>query len=200
MTETTLYLLRHVRSETDLSRPEPEWPLSELGRRQAAALCPVLEQRGISRIVSSPFDRAKATVAPFARASGLPVEIDEDWRERKLKSEFSENWRELLEQSWNDFSLTLSNGESSAGCQERVVTAGRRAVERWPGETILAASHGNAIALFLNHLDPAFGFEAWAAMGNPELYRIRHREGGFRWDREWEVDLAAVREPPPDRD
>lgn len=40
------------------------------------------------------------------------------------------------------------------------------------GQHVLIASHGNAIGLYLNHLDPAFGFEAWRAMRMPDLYAV----------------------------
>jgi 8-oxo-dGTP diphosphatase len=51
-------------------------PLDERGRRQALALRD-LAQRGVSRIVSSPYRRCVETVEPLADMLGLPVELDD---------------------------------------------------------------------------------------------------------------------------
>ena len=39
--------------------------------------------------------------------------------------------------------------------------------------TLLVSSHGNAISLYLHHLDPDVGFTDWQAMRKPDLYGIR---------------------------
>ena len=54
-----------------------------------------------------------------------------------------------------------------------------------PRKTLLVSSHGNAIALFLNYLQPSFGYDDWAAMKNPDLFRIEASAGKFAWDRSW---------------
>ncbi len=36
----------------------------------------------------------------------------------------------------------------------------------------LAASHGNLISAVLRAADPAFGFEAWRALRNPDLFEV----------------------------
>jgi 8-oxo-dGTP diphosphatase len=51
-------------------------PLDDRGRRQALALRE-LAQRGVSRIVSSPYLRCVETVEPLAEALGLAVELNE---------------------------------------------------------------------------------------------------------------------------
>jgi probable phosphoglycerate mutase len=52
-------------------------PLTERGLAQARALRPSLE--GVTRVVSSPLDRARSTAE--ALGTGLPVEVDERWVE-----------------------------------------------------------------------------------------------------------------------
>lgn len=56
----------------DLARP-----VSELGRRQAESLVPLLDGRRISRVVSSRAARAVQTVEPLAAHHAVPVERDE---------------------------------------------------------------------------------------------------------------------------
>jgi len=52
-------------------------PLDEGGYAQALALADALAERGIARVVSSPYVRCVETVEPLAAALGLAVELDE---------------------------------------------------------------------------------------------------------------------------
>jgi broad specificity phosphatase PhoE len=52
---TVLYLVRHAESLPSDELPEPQWPLSERGRRQAEALREVLNGLGVGAIYSSPY-------------------------------------------------------------------------------------------------------------------------------------------------
>jgi|APSaa5957512622_1039677.scaffolds.fasta_scaffold06404_2 2,3-bisphosphoglycerate-dependent phosphoglycerate mutase len=182
MTTTTLFLLRHAESAPSADLPEPEWPLSPTGEEQALSLCDILPTLKIDHIYSSPYPRAVATAAPFAERAGLTVDIAPDLRERKLVEGFVDDWLETLEKSWTDFSFARPNCESSAACQERVDRCIADLVEKHPGETLLLSSHGNAIGLYLNSLDPAYGFAQWRQMRNPDLFRILYREIGPIWD------------------
>src|SRR5688572_21382147 len=66
---TLLYLARHCQS----SGQEPDAPLTALGRQQADQLGAWLLPRGIVRIVSSPYLRARQSVEPLARQLGIAV-------------------------------------------------------------------------------------------------------------------------------
>lgn len=46
-------------------------PLTEIGRSQAAALVPVLSAFGVAEVVTSPWTRCCATVAPYVEAAGI---------------------------------------------------------------------------------------------------------------------------------
>jgi len=121
-----------------------------------------------------------ATVRPLAADRDLPIRTDSRLRERKLTDRWLDDHTEALRRVWDDFSLTLPGGESSAACQRRV---GAALDDLWSrhddGERVLASSHGNAIGLCLNRLDPSFGFEAWTEMRNPDLFAV----DGDRWRR-----------------
>lgn len=56
-------------------------PLDRRGRRQAAALVALLAPYGVTRVVTSPYARCVQTVAPLARALGLPLEEREELAE-----------------------------------------------------------------------------------------------------------------------
>ena len=76
MPDTTPYLIvRHTRAT-----PRHDWtgddrfrPLDEKGRKQALALIPLLDAFGVRQLTSSSSERCRQTLAPYARAAGLPV-------------------------------------------------------------------------------------------------------------------------------
>jgi len=45
--------------------------------------------------------------------------------------------------------------------------------------------HGNLLALMLQKLDPAFGFEQWQGMTNPDVFRITFPSG--HWEQVWQL-------------
>ena len=75
----TSVLLRHASAgdRDHWEGPDELRPLDERGRRQAAELVELLRSFGLRRVVSSPYVRCVDTVAPLARALGVPVEEDE---------------------------------------------------------------------------------------------------------------------------
>lgn len=177
------YLLRHAESAPSRDLVEADWPLSRRGEDQAQALAPALAALGLTLLVSSPYLRAQQTVAPFARRAGLVIRIDPDLRERKLTEGMDDEWESLVRRAWADLSFQAPGGESGRECQRRVAACIWRWLSAHPGETLLFSSHGNAIGLFLNLLDPAFGFDQWRAMRNPHLFRFGFQAGQIAWDR-----------------
>ena len=176
-------LIRHAESQPNPNLPESEWPLSPAGQLQAEALIRPLEKQGAEVLYSSPFRRAIDTIKPFARAAGLPISIKRSLRERKLTSGFHPGWKELIRKAWDDLEFKSPGGESGLDCQARMRTRVDSLAARNPGRTIVVASHGNAIALYLNSLDNSFGWEAWAAMKNPDVFCVEYRSAGSPvWD------------------
>ena len=173
---TKLLLIRHAESAPDRDLPEPEWPLSPEGERQAEAL---VQSLNVDRLFSSPYPRAIATLAPTAERLGLTIETVSDLRERKLSEGVLTDWRASLQRTWEDFDFALPGGESSRICQIRVVNALNQLARDNEGSTIAAASHGNAIALFLHHLNPGFGFDEWEAMQNPHVFELEFSLSGW---------------------
>jgi len=187
---TTIYLLRHAQSEPDRTQPEHGWPLSARGAEQARRLVAALAHLPLDRFVSSPYRRAIDTIAPIAGARGASIAIEADLRERTLTTGHAENWDAMLRASWADFALAHPGGESGLACQARVASCLARLAARHAGERLLVASHGNAIALFLNAIDGSVGYAEWRAMRNPDLFRIEWKPSAFSWDRAFAVPLA----------
>lgn len=172
-----IYLLRHAESTVSPDEPESDWPLNETGRGQAQSLVDRLSACRIDAIYSSPYRRAVETIRPLAEARDLPIRTDDRLRERELTDQWLDDHMEALRRVWDDFSLTLPGGESSAECQRRVVEAvGDLRAHHEPDARVLVCSHGNAIALYLNHLDPSVGFAEWKALRNPDLIAVQENQ------------------------
>ena len=180
---TTLYLIRHAQSLPYPHLAEPDWALSPRGEDQARELVRILQPLGIRHLYCSPYRRCRATLAPFAREAEIDVVLDPGLRERRIAAVWMSDFRDVWRSSWADFSYQVEGGESSWTCRERIAAAVEAIVARHPGETIGLGSHGNAIALFVNYVDPAFGLVEASAVRTPEILKVVHHAGRFSWDR-----------------
>jgi 2,3-bisphosphoglycerate-dependent phosphoglycerate mutase len=163
---------------------EPEAPLTPAGEEQATVLAHFLADKGVRRILSSPFKRALDSATPLADALGLPIEIDHRLAERKLGHVEDGDWLSALHRSFENPDLCLPTGESSTAAQLR----GRSAVDdALAALTVPTAvfSHGNLISLIANSFDNAFGFEFWASLSNPDVWSLRDATSSPRLDRLW---------------
>jgi len=163
-----LLLLRHGQSAWNAAGRWQGWadpPLSELGRRQAAAAVTRLRDHGFDAVVSSDLMRARESADVLAAGLGLAApEVDADLRERDIgawtgctTAEILERWPGQLE-AWRDGKLTAPpGGESHARLVERVT----RAVERLAAtdtagsdraSAVLVVTHGGVIRTLERHL------------------------------------------------
>ena len=87
---TRLYLSRHGENRANLegvlSHRVVDHPLTDRGRRQAAALAEWLAQRGTSAVYSSPLKRAMETASVVSERVGAPVFTREGLREVNVGS------------------------------------------------------------------------------------------------------------------
>jgi broad specificity phosphatase PhoE len=77
---TVVHLLRHGEVDNPkgiLYGRLPGYRLSPLGRRMAATVAEWFADRDVTRLVSSPLERAQETAAPLAETLKLPVDIDD---------------------------------------------------------------------------------------------------------------------------
>ncbi|TNE58046.1 MAG: histidine phosphatase family protein [Alphaproteobacteria bacterium] len=171
---TTLYLLRHAESIFDPAIPESDWILSENGEAAAHRWVPRLKTLGVTRIYSSPFLRCQNTVAPFAAASGIVVELHPDLRERNLGGfiEDPSDFFATMERLWNDRELRYLSGETGAEVTNRIYETLGELARHHAGETLLVSSHGQALSHFLRCIDPGVDFNFWKEMKNPDLFKV----------------------------
>jgi 2,3-bisphosphoglycerate-dependent phosphoglycerate mutase len=180
--KTTLYFIRHAQCSPSPNIHHSQWPLSETGKIQARRLTALLHSLEIQKLFSSPFDRCLETIDHFKVEANLDVAVNEDLRERLIENGISHMESPAIwKKSWEDFNFAIPECESSLEAQARFVAAVKRIVETHHGMTIGISSHGNVIALFLNHLDPSFKREHAERIRNPDVIKLTFEENSFVW-------------------
>lgn len=153
---TTVYFVRHAQpnydNHNDLTRE-----LTEKGLADRKLVTAYLTDKNIHAVYSSPFHRSIDTVKDFADAKGLPITIEEDFRERRIDSVWIEDFNAFCARQWADFTYKLSDGESLGEVQTRNIAALERVLTKHEGKNIVIGSHGTALSTIVNFYDPSFG-------------------------------------------
>jgi probable phosphomutase (TIGR03848 family) len=165
----TVVLVRHGRSTANtagiLAGRTPGVNLDDYGQGQAAAISDRLAGTRFDRLISSPLERCRQTLAPFSASSGLPVEIDDrfaevdygDWAGRELKDLGAEPlWRTVQQ---HPSAAVFPGGEGLAAVSARAAAAirdirgsavhNRRQNQTQENQTVLVCSHGDVIKSIL---------------------------------------------------
>lgn len=164
---STLLLIRHCRTTGSL----PDTPLSEAGAQAAQALVARLRELAVDAVYSSPYERAQATVRPFANAAGLSIGLDDRLRERVLSDRDLEDRWDHVRRSFADLDYRAPGGESLHETQHRAIAALAdiaAAGHRLPA----VSSHRNLVSSVLRSIDPAFGFEQMLQLRTPDLFEV----------------------------
>ena len=157
-------IVRHGQSkanETGYLYGSFETPLSDLGRRQADAVCRhILGAYKVDAVYSSPLSRAYDTVKGVAEALDLPIIVENDLREVNvgkweglpysiIKRDYEEWYR-----AWaTDTGVTTPpDGESMAQVQERIIPKLKEIAEKEDGKTVVIGIHAAAIRAIQCHV------------------------------------------------
>jgi broad specificity phosphatase PhoE len=137
-----LLLVRHGQTDANergLLQGRIDLPLSDLGRRQAAALTRILPASG--RVIASPLTRAVET----ARAFGRPVSLDERWIELDYGEYDGRSIAEVPESLWREWrrdpEFVPGGGESLRMLGQRVRDACDELVEEATETDVVVVSH-----------------------------------------------------------
>lgn len=173
-------LIRHCQTTSQL----PGAPLTALGEQQATALVPWLRDRGVDHVVSSPYARAVASIRPYAEATGLALNVDERLHERVLAPRSIDHWREVIRRAYVDPDHAEPGGESGRDVLRRTAAAIDAVLDA--GHRLPAiVGHGHSLSLYLQSIDPGFGFDEHAAMTNPDAFEVERTPAGLRFARVW---------------
>jgi 2,3-bisphosphoglycerate-dependent phosphoglycerate mutase len=148
---TNIYFVRHANSS--YTSDELNRPLSEKGLRDAKKATELLSNKNITYVISSPYKRAMQTVEGTASYFGLPVLLDEGFRERKIADSSVENFGEVILKYWGNFDFFLPGGETGYIAQERGVQSLKSVLNKYSGENIVIGTHGNIMVLIMNYYD-----------------------------------------------
>ncbi|UYP07276.1 histidine phosphatase family protein [Priestia megaterium] len=180
----TFILVRHCKAEGQ----EEGAILTEEGKKEAINLITYLNKVNckITKIISSPYERAVKTIEPYAKEVGLSIQIDNRLSERRLSNKSITNWLELLKQTFDDIDLVIEGGESTREATERAINLIREEIEYSKEQNTLLVTHGNLMSLILRYFDESFGFNEWANLTNPDVYRVDIEDNQINIKRLWD--------------
>lgn len=157
--KTTVYLIRHAESDHAV-RDAKIRPLTEKGLKDAGKLPDFFDGICVSRIFSSPYLRAVQTVTPLSEKRNLPIQTDERMREwmggRPFPHEIFEN---RMREMFTDETSTNGGAESLRALKKRTREFIMHLLTRFPGETIVVASHALAITASVQNFDQSIGID-----------------------------------------
>lgn len=151
---TTILFVRHAAHDLldrVLVGRMPDVPLSIEGFEQAHRLARQLGEQNISRVHTSPRERAIQTASAIARAASVPLEISFALDEVDVGAWTGLSFEELAHDgSWNFWNMLRSiarppEGESMSEVQERIARYLARLHAAHPGERIVLVSHAEVI-------------------------------------------------------
>ena len=151
----TIYFVRHCQSDNTVHEDRVR-PLTEKGMRDAMRVTEYFREIRVDRVVSSPYKRAMDTVSGVAHAHGLPVDTDDDLRERAVGG-WVEDFDAFAGAQWADMDHALPGGESL----NTVIMRSKNALKRLlndPSDTTVVGTHGTALCALLHALDDGFGY------------------------------------------
>ncbi|MFZ5923329.1 MAG: histidine phosphatase family protein [Chloroflexota bacterium] len=196
MTEPTytITFLRHGESVGNAEgryQGQTDFPLTDLGRRQARALGDrwLSEGRAFDKIIASPLPRARETAEIIAAALGLDVETDplwmeranglmaglkhEDIRARDLEAPFLHPYLRVGQTGESELELYLRAGRGIQGLLDR------------PPERYLVVSHGallNKTLMVILGIPVQANFQgASFSFGNTAFADFTYTPSGHRW-------------------
>ncbi|MBO1578536.1 histidine phosphatase family protein [Bacillus sp. XF8] len=171
---THIYFIRHAHST--YTPEERERPLSEKGRNDAQTVTDLLKGEKIDVVISSPYKRATQTIQGVADQFELPVQIEEDLRERLLSKEPVEDFEEAIMKVWGNPVFSFEGGESNNVAQKRGVTCIQSILKQHEGKNIVIGTHGNIMVLIMNYFDSKYDLHFWKELEMPDIYNLTFNE------------------------
>lgn len=158
---TTIYFVRHAEPNYD-HRDDFSRELTPKGVAQSENLIYVFKDIDIDLFFSSPYKRAVDTIYPLAKHRQKDIEINDDFRERKI-GKWVDDFDEFSQRQWQDFDYHLTNGESLNDVQKRNIVALQTLLNTHPKKTVVIGTHGTALSTIMNYYYPNFGFDDFYA-------------------------------------
>jgi broad specificity phosphatase PhoE len=185
MRATTIYLVRHAHADWQHDEARP---LSEAGLKASQVVSTLLSALPITAIYSSPARRSVETVTPLADRLRIRPELVHDLRERELPVAPSGEFDRIVADTWRSPESATAGAESNVNAQSRGLAAVRSILTRHVGQHVVVSTHGTLLALILNGLDSAFGYDFWRRLSSPDVFRLEFEGTAMtRVERIWDL-------------
>ena len=151
-----IYIVRHGQSLGNLKggfAGRLDYPLSELGHKQARLTADFLKNTHIEAVISSTLSRAMDTAGPIAADRGLDIIPDPDFMEMNFgdwegmtTGEVDEHYNGAFT-AWKTemYKTVCPGGESTMECYNRAINALKDVVKDYEGKDICITTHGAVI-------------------------------------------------------
>lgn len=154
---TIIYFVRHAEPNYK-NKDDSTRELSSKGLEDRKLVTEFLNDKNINIVLSSPYKRAIDTIKDFADVKGLKIRIIEDFKERRITSEWIEDFNGFTKKQWEDFNYKFSDGESLSEVQVRNITALKQVLKEYSGQNIAIGTHGTALSTIINYFDKSFSY------------------------------------------
>ena len=180
-----LIFVRHGESEGNRDRcftHSTEVPLTDRGREQARAAAQEIRARfAPTRVIASPFARARETGEIIAAALALPIDIEPAVRVQHLGRLMGQPYDSVLKDPTFDparrWEWRPPGGESLMEVQSRVVPALDRLARRHAGHEIVVVAHAGVMMATWAHLTGSW--ESVPRIPNAGIVVVEHDDGAY---------------------
>lgn len=169
--ETIIYLVRHAES-IYAEGNERNRGLTEEGEKHALFVRGLLEGEGVEAFISSPYERAIATLRPAAEQEDRKITLYENLRERAMGHFEPEAFLDAKRRLYAEKNLNYPGGESSRNAQARAVGVFDQLLSTYKGKKLAIGTHGDIMTLMMQHYDPRYDYAFWASLSMPDIYRL----------------------------
>jgi len=168
-----VYFIRHGETASNVSRvwQDPSEPLNDKGLSQAAQVAERVRHLKIDRIIASSMPRAIQTVNEISKATSIPYEISDLFREIKIPSSLIGAphtidplspqciFRKLRIENAADANWHFDDEENPTDFLQRIKTA-LHYLEEQPEDNLLVVTHGGCLRCLLGYVVTAGSCDA----------------------------------------
>lgn len=170
----TLYFVRHAHSMWTI---DEQRPLSTAGQKSAERVSDILQQYPISTIYSSPYRRAIQTITPLATVLNLPIHKDHRLVERRIGDAPIADFHKAISQLWLNPHMSFPGGESNHTARKRgkkflATLCIQPTRDQASLKHIVVTTHGNLMALILQHFYPCVDYYFWSKLSFPDIFLV----------------------------
>lgn len=174
--KNTYYGIRHGESHSntngllDSLGVNPN-PLTEKGKEQVKAAALELKQKGITKIITSPLERAQETAKIIADILGVSLEIEDrlrefnhgDWNGKTIDELYNDN-----QEFATHLDYRVTNGETHRDVRARMMQVLFDIEKKYEGEKVLLVTHGGPLWMLITGAPLYNDSQSFACVGANE--------------------------------